>query len=64
MTNKAEPVIANGNCPDPPKYTAPAIDTAAALNTAATRANGGLLVLILQFYAPPIRSDNSPTASA
>jgi hypothetical protein len=46
MTNNAVPVIASGNCPFPPKYTAAAMHAAAADNTATTAAKDGLLVPI------------------
>jgi len=43
MTNNKAPVIASGNCPVPPKYTPPAIDSAANAKTAVTKAAEGLL---------------------
>ncbi|HEX8028929.1 MAG TPA: hypothetical protein VF491_10730 [Vicinamibacterales bacterium] len=46
MTNNNAPVIANGNWPVPPKYTPPAIASAAIDNTAATKDEDGLLVPI------------------
>jgi hypothetical protein len=53
MTNNTVPVIASGSWPFPPKYTATAIDAAAATNTATTAASGGLLTAIQQFYVDP-----------
>jgi hypothetical protein len=46
MTNNAAPVMASGNWPEPPKYTAAAIDSAASDKTAITADAGGLVAAI------------------
>ena len=51
MTNSAEPVMASGSCPLPPKYTAAAMQAAAATSTPTTADCGGFLAFIPLFYA-------------
>ncbi len=52
--------MANGNCPCPPKYTAPAMDAAASDNTATTADAGGFAEVPIRFILSKGVNDGTP----